>query len=378
MYFKVFNFVFYMGMAVFTYYNLYFKSIGITSSQIGTINSIAKAVALLSLPFWGMASDYYRANKKLLMVTVSGALVSSLLFLTTENLWLITGIMVMFLTFFLSTVPLADAQLLGYLGEGSKQYGKYRIWGSIGYTVVVALVGYFIEKTAAVNIFYLSAGIYGLTLFIIPKLPDEDVKMQIASLEKFKVLFQKENLLIFVVFTFFINLTFETNNIYFPLYVIDQGGKEFLIGISLMIAATSEMIVFYFSEEIMEHFKIKYIFLVSSLAFAFRWFLLAKFPILVVFLLSQTLHSLTFGLFHVTSVNYINELCGVQFKATGQNLYATSRGVSGIIGSFIGGFIYQNLGGGTLYSYLSLIALLAGVIYFIILKNNSSVSYVGS
>ena len=378
MYFKAFNFIFYMGMAIFTYYNLYFKSIGISSSQIGTINSIAKAFALLSLPLWGIASDYYRANKKLLMISVSGALISSLLFLTVESFWLITLIMVMFLTFFLSTVPLADAQLLGYLGDNSKQYGKYRIWGSIGYTVIVALVGYFVEKTAAINIFYLSAGVYLITLLIIPKLPAEDVSMKMGNLKKFKALLGKEKLFTFIIFTFFINLTFETNNIYFPIYVVDHGGKEFLIGIALMIAASSEMAVFYFSEEIMEQFKIKYIFLISALAFAIRWFLLAQYPMPEVFLVSQLLHSLTFGLFHVTSVNYINELCGRQFKATGQNLYATSRGVSGIIGSFVGGFIYQGLGGSVLYLYLSIIAFTAGMIYFIFLRNNADVSYVGS
>lgn len=366
-----------MGMAVFTYYNLYFKSINLTSSQIGTINSIAKAVALLSLPLWGILSDYYKANKKLLLITVSGALVSSLLFLTVDSFWLIVLIMTMFLTFFLSTVPLADAQLLGHLGENSKQYGKYRIWGSIGYTAVVAVVGLFIEKTAPINIFYLSAVVYLVTLIIIPKLPEEDVSIEVGSLDKFKTLLNKENLLIFILFTFFINLTFETNNIYFPIYVVDHGGKEFLVGAALMIAATSEMSIFYFSEEIMERFKIKYIFLVSASAFAFRWFLLSKFPLAPVFLASQLLHSLTFGLFHVTAVNYINEICGDRFKATGQNLYATAKGISGIVGSFIGGFIYQNLGGSTLYLYLSLIALGAGLIYFIVIRKNDKINYVG-
>ena len=367
-----------MGVAVFTYYNLYFKSIGLTSSEIGTINSIAKAVALLSLPLWGILSDYYKANKKLLMVTVSGALISSLLFLTVDGFWLIVLIMTMFLTFFLSSVPLADAQLLGHLGEDSKQYGKYRIWGSIGYTAVVAGVGYFIEKTAAVNIFYLSGIVYLATLVIIPKLPSEDVSIEVGSLKKFKNLFHKQNLMVFILFTFFINLTFETNNIYFPIYVVDHGGKEFLIGSALMIAAASEMLTFYFSEEIMEHFKIKYIFLVSALAFSFRWLILSQFPLAAVFLVSQLLHSITFGLFHVTAVNYINELCGDRFKATGQNLYATAKGISGIIGSFIGGFIYQQLGGNTLYLYLSLIALGAGTIYFMMIRKNDTISYVGS
>ena len=377
LYFKVFNFVFYMAMAVFTYYNLYFKSIGLSSSQIGTINSLAKAVALLSLPLWGILSDYYRANKKLLMITVAGSLASSLLFLVVESFWLIVLIMMFFLTFFLSTIPLADAQLLGYLDKDSKQYGKYRIWGSIGYTAVVAVIGYFIEQTAPRNIFYLSALIYLITLMIIPKLPKEDVSIELGSLDKFKKLMQKGNLILFILFAFFISLTLETNNVYFPLYVIDQGGKEFLVGIALTIAATSEMAIFYFSEEIMARFKLKYIFLLSALAFSLRWFLLAQFPLKVVFLAAQLLHSLTFGLFHVTAVNYINEICGKKFKATGQNLYATTRGISGIVGSFIGGFIYQELGGSILYFYLSLIALIAGIVYFKVLQKNDNVSYVG-
>ena len=368
MQFKIFNFIFYMGIATFTYFNIYFKSIGLSSTQIGHINSIAKGISLLILPLWGMASDYYKVNKRLLLVALAGVMLASSSFLLTENFVFVFLVMTVFLIFLTPVVPLVDAQLLGYLGDQSDQYGKYRIWGSIGFTILVPLIGFFLEQTNPGNLFYISGGVFLLALLVASTLPTSDVKLKVSDIRQFKLLFGRTDLLIFIVFEFFIYLTFNVYNIFFPIYVMDHGGGESLVGIALMIAAISEMGVFYFSEQIIDRFKLRYIFLVSALAFALRWAIISQFPIPAVLLTSQLLHSLTFGLFHVTSVNFVNLISGERFQATGQNLYATSKGVSAIVGSAVAGWIYDNLGGSALFLNLSLVALIAGVIYFLILN----------
>ncbi|AGB41518.1 Major Facilitator Superfamily transporter [Halobacteroides halobius DSM 5150] len=373
MYFKVFNLFFYMGIAALTYLNVYFKNVGLTSSQIGFINSVAKGVSLVILPLWGMISDYYKISKRLLIIAVLGAMLASLTFLLTDSFYMIMLVMSVFFIFWSPIIPLADAQLLGYLGKNGNQYGKYRVWGSLGYTLLVPIIGYLIEQTTATNLFYYMGVIFFISLFTVRKLPTSNVTLEIANVKDFKKLLKRGKLLKFILFIFFINLTLSTNNIFFPLYVIDHGGGETLIGLALMIAAASEMFIFHYSDGIIERFDLKYIFLISALAFALRWFLLASFPISMVFLGSQLLHSITFGLLHAVSVDFINLICGDKFKATGQNLYATTKGISSIVGSSIGGIIYGSLGGSILYFYLSLVALVTGLIYFTFLNSRDKV-----
>ena len=377
MQFKLFNLIFYMGIATVAYFNIYFRDIGLTSTQIGNINSLGKGAALVLLPLWGMISDYYKVNKRLLIAALGGTIIFSLsLLLTQEFLW-IAAIMVAFFIFLTPIVPLVDAQLLGYLGDEGEQYGKYRIWGSVGFMIVVSAVGWFLEETNPSNLFYISGAAFMLALFISFKLPKGDVRLKIGSFSKFKLLFKQKSLLAFVVFEFFIYLTLNVYNVFFPIYFMDQGGGETLVGIALMIAAGSELAVFYFSDEIIERFKLRYIFLLSTIAFVFRWFILFFYPQPMIILTSQLLHSLTFGLFHVTSVNFINIISGKRFRATGQNLYAAVKEVSAIISGTLGGLLYDSLGGNNLFLMLSIIALVAGSAYFLVLNYQAKKSEYG-
>ncbi|PRX35601.1 PPP family 3-phenylpropionic acid transporter [Orenia metallireducens] len=376
MYFKIFNLLFFIAIAGLSYINIYFKFLGFTPSQIGLINGIAKGVALLTLPIWGLISDYYRINKRLLMFAIIGMILFGFSFLLTDNFLIVILIMTIFSVFWNPITPLADAQLLGYLGKEGSKYGKYRIWGSLGYTISVAVVGYLLEIIDPSTIFYLCGFTLVFALVAVKALPESNVEMEIASFSDFKFLLKNEGLLSFIVFAFFINITFHINNTYFPIYLIDQGGKEFLIGLALMISAGSEMVIFYFSEEIISKFKLKNILLVSSLAYALRWFILSIFAVPSIILTSQLLHSITFGLFHVTAINFINLNSGDKFKATGQNLYATTSGISAIFASLIGGVIYDKLGGSSLYLYLSLVAVLTGIIYFIFLNSQDKIKAV--
>ncbi|ACL69829.1 MFS transporter [Halothermothrix orenii] len=373
--FKLFNFFFYITAAALTYINVYFKKIGFTTGQIGLIQSVPAAISLLVMPLWGMASDYFNSNKRLLIYAITGTIILNLVFLTTEYYWYIFIIMVFFVIFQKPVIPLADALLLNYLGKRGNLYGRYRVWGSIGFTITVWLIGYYLENTNPANLFYINAVALLVALLFILKVPEGKEAIRVNRLKEFTGLLKNMDLFYFLLFTFFIQLTLFSNYTFFPLYVLDNGSRESLIGLALTVGATSEMFIFVYSDNIFRKFKIKSIFMISSIAFTLRWFLLAYFPVSSVFIGSQLLHSLTFGLFHVTAVNYINIICGEDFKATGQNLYATMLGISSIVGNYLGGNIYENMGGNKLYFYWALITLISGLIYYINLSLNKNKTY---
>ena len=62
------------------YFNIYFQDIGLDSFQIGLVNAIPRIFALLLMPFWGFLTDYFHENKKVLLITLAGTLVTVLLF----------------------------------------------------------------------------------------------------------------------------------------------------------------------------------------------------------------------------------------------------------------------------------------------------------
>ena len=361
-----------MYIAVISYGNIYLDGIGISASQIGYMVATARAISILILPIWGMAADYFGATRQILKIVVAGTVISLLVFPQTEVYWIIFIIYIFFIIFEAPIVSLSDALVLNHLKDNSDQYGRFRSWGSIGYMLAVTPVGFMIEKTAARNIFFLGAFVMLIALINVFKLPKGGRSVKIAKITDFKLILENQKLFKFLLFTFFIQLPLIANFTYYPIFFKSRGGGETLLGIALLLGAGSELIVFQKSTFFFKKFDLKFILLISAISFSIRWGLIGFFPVIPVLLLTQLFHSLSFALFHVTAVRHISNLVGIDFQATGQNLYASTIALSTVAGSLLGGIIYDILGGASLYLIGSFISITAGIIYFYHLKQKEA------
>jgi PPP family 3-phenylpropionic acid transporter len=351
-------------MAAYGYFNIFFREAGLDSFQIGLVNSIPRVFALLLLPIWGFLTDYFQENKKVLAITITGSFLTVIAFPFAASMKLLMVLMFSYTLFQNPIIPLSDSLLLDHLGDRAYLYGKYRLWGSAGYMTFVSLIGLFLEKTEPANLFYIYAVVLLLTLILLKFLPQGERKIKVIATSDFKKIFQKKSLLFFLCFVFILQSSMNANYGYFPLYIVDHGGGEFLLGIALTIASASELAAFFFSDKIINSNKFSRLTLLISFAFTCRWLLLAFFPHRIIILLAQALHSLTFGLFFAVGVNYVNKISGEKFRATGQNIYAAVfTGMSAIFGNLIGGKLYQMLGGERMYFLLAIATILTGLIY---------------
>lgn len=331
------------------------------------MTSVAKALAITALPVWGMMSDYFEANKKILIFTILGTFTFTLSFLFTESFLIIFILYSFFMIFSSSVVPLSDSLLLNHLDEKAEQYGQYRVWGSIGYMAGIMPFGWIIEKTQSEATFLLAASGLFLSLFFAYKLPKSERNIKISSLSSFKLLFKNKDLLYFLIFTFFIQAPLTANFVYFPIYFKSIGGGETLLGLGMFIAAGSELIIFQKADSFLKKFKLKKVLLLSAVTFSIRWFLISIWSSPVLLLFTQLFHGLTYALFHVTAVGYISKLVGEKFRSTGQNLYASIISISTVVSSLFGGMIYDGAGGAAMYGLGSAISLIAGLSYFYLL-----------
>ncbi|MFW6001193.1 MAG: MFS transporter [Halanaerobium sp.] len=362
--FKLYNFIFYITMAAFGYFNIYFRDIGLDSFQIGLLNAVPRIFALLLMPIWGVLTDYFQENKKVLFITMSGTLFSVLIFPFSSSLKVLMIIMFLYTLFQNPILPLSDSLLLDYLGDRSSLYGKFRLWGSLGYMITVSLLGYFLEKTASVNLFYVYALILVISMLLLKFLPKSKRDIKVINLVDFKKVFRKRRLIYFLFFIFILQTSMNANYTYFPIYILDHGGREFLLGVAMTISSASEILAFLYSDKIIKGYRFSKIIFLISVSFMFRWFALSFFPITAIILISQLFHSITFGLFFAVGVDYVNKLSGEKFRATGQNIYsAVYMGLSAVSGSLIGGWIYQFFGGEMMYLFWGITAIITGIIY---------------
>ncbi|MGM0421226.1 MAG: MFS transporter [Bacillota bacterium] len=370
--FKIFFLFYYIFVAAISYGNIYLNGIGISASQIGFMTSTARGLSILILPLWGMAADYLGATRRALTFAIGGTILALLAFTQTESYFIIFLIYIIFILFDGPIVSLSDALILNHLKDKAEEYGRFRVWGSIGYMLAVTPVGFIIEQTATRNLFYIGAGFLLLALLTGSKLPHGEKSIRISHPSDFKLILKNKELFYFLLFTFFLQTPLMANFTFLPIFFTAQGGGETLFGLAMLIGSASELIIFQKSTFFFRNFKLKNILMISALSFTLRWALIGFFPIIPVLLLSQLLHSLTFALFHVTAVNNISRLVGAEFQATGQNLYASTIAISTVTGSLIGGIIYDTLGGSSLYLLGSLISLLAGITYYLVITWQTS------
>lgn len=91
----------------------------------------------------------------------------------------------------------------------------------------------------------------------------------------------------------------------------------------------------------------------------------------------QVLNGLSYGVFFVMSFQYVTRLIPVQLQTSGHLLYSTVIfGISGIVASLGGGYLFEQFGGATLYFVMAILALLGScfiLIYHIIIRKTTRV-----
>src|SRR3990172_8260314 len=127
------------------YFSLYLNALGITAAGIGVIMALPQLVRIFAPHLWGWFAD--RGGRRLRIArigTVIGTVIYCGLFAARgfEALFAV----VLLMSFFLSAaLPLIEVTTLTHLGEHTAQYGRIRVWGSIGFIAAVLAVGYALD-----------------------------------------------------------------------------------------------------------------------------------------------------------------------------------------------------------------------------------------
>ena len=131
------------------YWSLYLKSLGYHSLTIGGLIAILPATKLIAPYICGWLADHTRRSMLIIRVTSVLALLSFSLVFASQQLWWLTFAMLLFSFFWNATLPQFEAMTLNHLGDDTHHYSMIRLWGSLGFIVIVVLVGDLLEGYGA-------------------------------------------------------------------------------------------------------------------------------------------------------------------------------------------------------------------------------------
>jgi MFS transporter, PPP family, 3-phenylpropionic acid transporter len=371
--FKMQYFFVFMAFGATTFGNLYFQSIGFSGTQIGIIGSFGTAIGLIALPMWGLFGDIFQSRKKLLIIMMSLSSITLFCFTLTKSFYVIAALTVVASLFPMSTTM--DANTLVHLGENGSNYGKFRVWGSIGFAVANFIVGYFLQRTTYMNLYYCYVFFMILTLILTSTMPEIKVTLKKEDVEKkisghLKDMLTNRAFTIFLIVVFLAQFALLSGEFYFAIYLKSIHAPASLIGLAFTVTGLSEIPVFIYSSKLIKKFGTKKLLVFALGVFTIRTFLysIVKNPYLILPL--QLLCGLDYAPFFAAAVNYVNDLAPNRLKSTAQSIFAiVGTNLASIAGALIGGRLLDLMGVQMIYRYAALVVLTALIILLFLVKD---------
>ncbi|MEK3887136.1 MFS transporter [Bacillus sp. FSL K6-3431] len=368
---SLFNFFYYWTMSLINaFLPLFFRYKGMSPGEIGLLLSVGPLIAIFSQPLWGIISDRQQTVKRIILfLLVISLFTSSGIFFGTSMLFLTAAMLVFH--FFMSPVqPLLDSMSTAYAQEKGVSYGSIRIWGSIGFAFASLIIGYLIGKVGIEYLWYVYAALIVLAFIIATRLKDSQVSRAPITAEAIKDTLKNPKYLMFLMASLFIGTTTRMNDGMLGLYLKNLGASESQVGLAWMTSSLSEVPVIGLMYILMKRIPLLVLIGISGVFYSLRWFLYAYLEDPLMLVLSQTMHSVTFAIFMVASLQYVATIVPREMLATGQTIYfATYAGLGAIIGNSLGGYFMEYYGAGFIYKGASISALIgAGICFSLYIK----------
>jgi PPP family 3-phenylpropionic acid transporter len=346
---------------------LFYAQMGFSGSQIGLLSALPPLISLVASPFWTALADATQQHKRILMLTMLGAMLAALFILWSgSSAWLIPAI-ACFALFTAPIMPLMDNETLRQLGEQKQQYGKIRLWGAVGWGIAAPLMGFFIEGHSLRLAFWVYAGLIFISLLISRTMKFSSGSSTSLFWSGMRTTLKNPSWILFLSLVFLGSLTLSSISNFLFLYMDSQGISKGIMGIALTVGTLSEVFILFFGNRLLQRFSAYRIMLIAVAFTGLRVLLLSFARSPLAFLLIQSLHGMTFSLAWIAGVSYADEIAPAGLTATAQGMYAgVQLGVGSAVGAILGGWLYQTVGPVSMYRILAGIVAV-GVLVFIMI-----------
>ncbi|MFB9330395.1 MFS transporter [Paenibacillus aurantiacus] len=366
---RIYNLVYFSLFAIFlSFLPIYLSSIGLSKTEIGLLIGLGGFVGMLAQPMWGIISDRLRTVKKvLLLLILLSVIVGAVLFQSQQMILLYVFVVLMYL-FFMPTDPLMESLNVQVSQRHGVAFGSVRMFGALGYAAASMTVGYAGEAGGTTSYVYLFVGYGVLALLLGFLLPDAPVSAKPLLRGDLQAFLKARQTLLFFALILIISIPHRMNDIFIGLYVEHLGGSTVQVGYSWTVMTAVEVLFFAISGRLIKPGKEMVVITMAAGCYAIRFLLsgLASTPETVVWL--QLLQGVSFVLFYSASIQFLYRIIPEEWKATGQTMLAVLFfGISGVVGSTAGGWLFDRIGGEKVYLLMSAMAFV-GVLFSVAVR----------
>ena len=337
-------FAFAAAAALIPFASIYYHSLDFSPQQIGVLLGIPLLTSVLATPAWGAAADATHRHRAVLVIAVAGAAAGAALIPTTETYALVALFTLMQAVMFAPVNALLDNGALTLLGPRPEHYGRFRVWGTIGWGVSAPLVGWVVADRGPRWIFPIYVVLMGCLLVAALRLPVADRPPSERFRARMRTLTRSPSLWAFLTVAFLGGIGMSMINAYLPLYLNSMNATG-LVGVALLIATISELPVMMMGPTVLARLGLPQAFILALMLYGVRGLALSFAGSPWAVLALQLLHGPTFALMWVSGVGLARRLAPPGVGAMAQGLFtSTSNGLGGALGAVLGGRLYAHGG----------------------------------
>jgi PPP family 3-phenylpropionic acid transporter len=328
------------------YYFFYFALVGIyiifmpkvlldlsySAVEVGIIFAAAPFMRFL-LPF--IFRHWVSLTPKVYLLSLLLTLIGALIFFgTISSFWHFLVANILFGGAMGISLPYVETIALSLLSKS--QYGKARLWGSVGFVAIALWLGKVLSSPYEA-LYYLSAIALFTLLFGAFLIRYDNISH--ASSKESDASFSLSKYWAFWISIFLMQVGFGGFYNFFTIYETSHGISLEMTSWMWSFGVICEIFMLYFQGPLLQR-NLLNIILFATLVTAFRWLLLYLYPDSVsITFASQSLHAVSFALYHTAAITYVFSLY-TQKKLAQQFFLGIAFGLGGSVGAVLSGKIY--------------------------------------
>ena len=358
-------FFYFAFVGAFTpYFALYLQSLRFSATDIAILMSLMQVMRIVAPTLWGWLADRLGVRVPIVRASAIASLAGfAIFFYTTSFAGIFLGMAVMAF-FWSAAMPLVESLTFVHLNGRNHLYGRIRLWGSVGFIVVVLGAGHVLNRLPADSVLWMAALMLAGIAMVSLVLPEGRTHPHVHDAPGLMSVLARREVRGLLAGGVLMSAAHGALYVFFSIYLVETGYSKAVVGWLWTLGVAAEIAVFMVMPRLAARFSLRRILLVAYGCAVVRFLLIGwGVESLAVLLVAQVLHGATFGAYHAASIAAINQWFPGRLQARGQAIYGSlGFGAGGMLGGLLSGYTWDIAGPAWTYTIASLFALVGWII----------------
>jgi PPP family 3-phenylpropionic acid transporter len=364
-----FWFVYFGSLGIFfPYFALYLReNAGLSGTEVGFVLAIAPLIGMVAQPLWGYVADRTGARSRMLAYLTLGTALGYLGLGAAEGFWQIVAAATPMAIVGTAIFPMMTSVSLAILRDaGRHAFGNVRVWGTVGYFILVIAFPWMLEwfrTTSGVSanapgvsqpglglMFPISAGLVFIAACVAFFLPKRGVVSLRATRGDWRELLHNRPFLGLLFFSLSAHFLMHGSMWLFPLFVRSRGGDLGTIRDMWILMLVFEIPLVLLTGSGLKRLGARGLLVVGVVAGGLRWFLSAVTSDPNLLFAVQALHGVTVVGLNLGSPLYLDAVAPEKLRSTAQGILSmVAAGFAGVASNLTAGWFIDRAGIDVLY-----------------------------